>query len=1405
MAARRAQGPGKPVTGMVMLVATAAAGYAIYQGFPGIAALWAGLVVSAWMYPPAAFTGKKDSRGYATPGDPGEQQAMNQYRLWSDLKFKLILPNADWLPGLNVRLSFLVAALAGFAAYWIPVTDVEYTGGYGTWINAAAAFISVAQYAASRRRFQVADDENPGARFDTLLTMAKESTGKFIGLIIGGLAVGAVLGTAAAVFIPLLLSTAGMPPVPEAAIWTVFLIGGPLGLLAKPWITAALEHWRVVVAAREEWSPRWQMLKQDPAPRLVDRQQVGPAVVDTFDAPPSVGAVTYFAMTPKLGPAIGGGSKFAIVDTPNMDSKNQPMPGTKHPLRFDIVQWPNDEIPDVTDHSTPKDVVFQLARCAIVWMAESQQFAKPILEDVTLLTVNDVPEPEIDETAAPGAEPAPAGPGTPAAWAMTWFAPEGPPPSYIRSQGIGDFSAAFNAEVLVDHRANGGAGVCYFGALTDQNTVWNPSVGVDDSTMYEIMEDDMWDGRWIEAMKQGTNPPVRQGNTAQSARLKNGIEINHLSFVTRMGMTPQEFRLIEPKLPTVMKAAPFVAMTGYPGPGQRPGERHAQAFSLIWSDQPVPSKPDVLAPVPGSEAPKWVLAGLFNEAFKAARLADRPEIAAAQCLTRPESRQHIWKVDLRLYGGVTLADVRGAANKIRQHWASDWLRVAEAKDGCTVIVGARPTKVRLADPRHEKYLLDLEWQQVFIDSGLTGLGGRMPKLTDNDSMPKNEQVKILTFDVTGTGLDFTSFTGVRNKLEVNSQNAWVEPRRVKNKANEIQILACEVNPMPEKADYDWAHIEASSFIPFATGVDGEPIEYNFRLDPHLLIAGASGGGKSVLMQSLMYGALMRGYELYISDPTKAGADFRFAQPYARAFTSTVFEAAAMMKAVYAEVTARKKIVAAHGVGNYRDLPENIRPRHMVLVLDEFTSLMGQDPVPPASDDPEMDAERELILATNRARQEIGVYTGKIAREARFVGVTLFLATQKLAAKMLDTIPGAGDLKVNLSRLLMGKATTGDKQSALRAPFDAPDLGDAIPPGRGLFETTAGSAMAIQAWYNPAEQQILGAKLAEVLTPLEEAQKLNIAAFMPKLPDDPYSLDRNNDGVIDLGEIELAMEDLDLGEIELTLDDLEVDDADNDTGTEGPAEAEPETEMVQSIEPPVAEDQLVWDDTPATPVDTAVFFDVDGVIAPGTGTPGMTRLAAPGHGTIVYDPALVQRLAELDARQVWLTSWEHDAPAYLGHLLPTAGDVLTGTSDTTGWWKIDSALAWLEAHPDIRRFSWIDDELANEDPVLGVTFREIAAEAFEDLGVEHCLVVPDYQRGITEDEVARVEAFVDGLAWEPSSAAAPVTAPVRATAASTTTTTSAAATAVMVLDDDDPFSGGPIRPKVPAILADEEDW
>ena len=1299
MAARRNQGPAKPQAGIFMLAAVAAAGYGIYSGYPGLAAIWVGLLASAWTYPPAIFTGKKDMRGYPTPGGPGEQAAMNKYRFWEDLKFKLVLPTGDWLPGMKPALSWLTAVWAGAAAYFVPVSD-PYTGSYGHWINAAAVFIAITQTAASRRRTQVAGDENPGARIDSLISLAKKNTPKVIALSIGGLALGAALGTVATVMLPLATAAAHVDPVPEGIIWLVLLTGAPVALLARPWITEALEHWLVVVAAREEWDQRWLMLKQDPAPRLIDRLEVGAAIVDTFDAPATAGSVTYFTMGPKIGPTLGTGAKFAVVSTENLDSQGQPVAGTRHPLRFEIVRWPSDQIPDITDPDIDRGVLHQLLRCALVWAADSYGMGRPILDEVHALT-----------TTAPPAEDGTAAQTGAAAWAVTVFMPDGPGPTGLRASLRGPLSGNLNAEVLVDHRAMGGAGVMYTGALTDPSTVWDPATGVNATTMKNLSEEDTWDQRWIEVMKQGSNPPVVQAPTAQSARLATGVTVNTIAFVTRQGMPPHEFFQFENKMPTVMDAAPFVTLTGYRGDGKRPGERHPQAFSIIWADKPVPSKPDDLAPVPRSDAPKWVLAGRLNEAFKAARLADRPEIVTVTCLTKPESRSHIWRIDLRLYGGVTLADVRGAAQKLRQSWGSEWLRIAAAKDGCTIVVGASPSRVKLAEPRHEQYLASLDWEQAWLDAKISGIGGLLPKLLSVGSMPLNPQVKILEFDLEGTGLDYARLKEARGTLESTSGNSFVEVRRIKNSATRVQVLASEVNPMPEHAPYDYDAIDNATGIPFSTGVEGEPVEFSIKDHIHLMVVGGSGSGKSVILQSLITGALRRDCDLYIADPTKGAADFTFAEPYSKAFCKDLISTGAMMKGVYEEVKRRVALNTAHGVGSYRNLPEDVRPRHIVVVLDEFTSLIAPDAVPKPSEDPEIEAERDVAMAINAAKAEIGAFTAKIAREARSAGVTLLLATQKLIQKDLDDMPGGSTLKVNLSRLIAGKSTHGERMSALKDAANAPTMGDSIPPGRAIFEPVTSGPVLIQCWYDKREQSALTEYIGRHRDPLTEDEKLDLTRFQRRRPGG--SRPGAAPVIVDLGEIELDMGDLDLGEIELDMDDLEVD---------------------------VDGDGTIDADEPAAGVagDTVMFVDLEGSLLPFRHGDDLTPLIVPGHGTVAYRADIANALTRVPVRQFILSSWEEDS-AYVGDVLPRAEGFLTGSTEEHGWWKIDAVLDFLEANPEIRRIIWIDDELAGDDPLLGIPMLEIARDALS--GTDAHLVVPEPFDGITGVHLAGIDTFL----------------------------------------------------------------
>ena len=236
-----------------------------------------------------------------------------------------------------------------------------------------------------------------------------------------------------------------------------------------------------------------------------------------------------------------------------------------------------------------------------------------------------------------------------------------------------------------------------------------------------------------------------------------------------------------------------------------------------------------------------------------------------------------------------------------------------------------------------------------------------------------------------SGLDRAQVRAALAKLRASTGNEFVELHDSPDGAGAVRLLACRSNPLPEIIAFDFDEMDsvAAEGVPFGVDVEGQPVVFDPRLDPHLLVVGGTGSGKSSLLQGLLYGFLGSGAEVHLVDPVKGAADFRFAERHVRDMATDAETGAAVMRTVYAEVARRKDANAAAGVGSFRELPDP--PPMIVVLIDEFSSLIGKFPVPKRSGDPELDVEIERIEEENRARLEIGIYAGKIAREARSAG------------------------------------------------------------------------------------------------------------------------------------------------------------------------------------------------------------------------------------------------------------------------------------------------------------------------------------------------------------------------------------------------------------------------------------
>ena len=126
------------------LVLAVAAGW---LHWPPVPVLWAAVVVAAWAEPPPLLTGKRDAAGSPTPAGPGEVRALRRSGFWRSLRWRLLVPNRDWLPGWPPLGSFVAAVCAAALAWCFPVAWWP-----AALADGAAAFVLVCAVTAARRR-----------------------------------------------------------------------------------------------------------------------------------------------------------------------------------------------------------------------------------------------------------------------------------------------------------------------------------------------------------------------------------------------------------------------------------------------------------------------------------------------------------------------------------------------------------------------------------------------------------------------------------------------------------------------------------------------------------------------------------------------------------------------------------------------------------------------------------------------------------------------------------------------------------------------------------------------------------------------------------------------------------------------------------------------------------------------------------------------------------------------------------------------------------------------------------------------------------------------------------------------------------------------------------------------------
>ena len=244
------------------------------------------------------------------------------------------------------------------------------------------------------------------------------------------------------------------------------------------------------------------------------------------------------------------------------------------------------------------------------------------------------------------------------------------------------------------------------------------------------------------------------------------------------------------------------------------------------------------------------------------------------------------------------------------------------------------------------------------------------------------------------------------------------------------VVGVEIANQKQETVYLREIVESEEFrnctatLPMALGktISGEPLIADLARMPHLLVAGATGSGKSVCINSLISSILFKAapdqVRLLMVDPKVVELTVYNDIPHLLVPVVTEpKKASEALKWAVAEMESRYQLLAKLGVRNLADynrkvenladdeLPPDDRPRTLpwiVIVVDEFADLMITAPA---------DVETSLM---------------SLAQKSRAVGLHIILATQRPSVNVIT-----GVIKANFpSRIGFQVASKTDSRTIL---------------------------------------------------------------------------------------------------------------------------------------------------------------------------------------------------------------------------------------------------------------------------------------------------------------------------------------------------------------------------------------
>ncbi|MDX2194703.1 MAG: DNA translocase FtsK [Gemmatimonadales bacterium] len=303
---------------------------------------------------------------------------------------------------------------------------------------------------------------------------------------------------------------------------------------------------------------------------------------------------------------------------------------------------------------------------------------------------------------------------------------------------------------------------------------------------------------------------------------------------------------------------------------------------------------------------------------------------------------------------------------------------------------------------------------------------------------------------------------------------------------------------------EWA--DARHALPVALGRDleGKPVVADLAKMPHLLIAGATGAGKSVaintIVTSLVYRFTPKELRFLMVDPKMVELSIYNPLPHQRYKVVTRNDdAATLLKWAVHEMQRRYELLQVNGARNLADFNVKVdegkplrNPAPPKLTLTEIAKEAPDTPPAPKTDDVYRDGRLPYIVVVideladlmMTVQAEVETPLAMLAQKARAIGIHLILATQRPSVNVIT-----GLIKANFpSRIAFRVASKVDSRTILDQNGAEALLGNGdmlfLPPGKsepmrlqGAFIGT-GETERVMDWFAAQREARRAAALAE---------------------------------------------------------------------------------------------------------------------------------------------------------------------------------------------------------------------------------------------------------------------------------------------------------------------------------------